>query len=75
MLTGSSPFAAAFAVNLGYLQQFPVDDMLYWFRRRAGVANPPGATSWGWDGQSKQIPSLATENLPENTNGLLRPHQ
>ena len=46
-----SPFATAFEVNLGYVNQFPVDDMLYWFRRRAGVTNPAGATSWGWDGR------------------------
>jgi hypothetical protein len=46
----SGPFATAFATNLVYLGQFPVDDILFWFRRRAGVANPPGATTWGWDG-------------------------
>jgi hypothetical protein len=49
VLTGG-PFAAAFATNVAYLAQFPVDDMLYWFRKRAGVPNPAGATSWGWDG-------------------------
>ena len=44
------PFSRAFDTNLAYLNQFPVDDMLYWFRRRARVPNPSGATSWGWDG-------------------------
>eukprot|EP00035_Acanthoeca_spectabilis_P012295 m.219527 g.219527 ORF g.219527 m.219527 type:complete len:991 (+) comp15583_c0_seq1:238-3210(+) len=46
----SGPFAVAFATNIAYLSQFPVNDILYWFRMRAGVPNPPNATSWGWDG-------------------------
>ena len=29
-------------------RQFPVDDLLFWFRVRSGVADPAGA-SWGWD--------------------------
>ena len=53
----AGPFARAFQTNLGYLQQFPVDDMLYWFRQRAGVANPPDATSWGWDGHVQPLAS------------------
>lgn len=39
---------AAFDANIGYLLQVPVDDMLFWFRRRSGA--PTGAgSSWGWD--------------------------
>ena len=45
---GSSPFATAFDTNLEYLRQYPVDDVLYWFRVRAGDSSPPGG-SWGWD--------------------------
>ena len=44
-LTGG-PFLTAFATNLLYLGQFPVDDMLYWFRQRAGAPNSDDATSW-----------------------------
>jgi len=46
---GSSPFATAFDTNLAYLAQFPLDDVLYWFRVRAGVPLL-GGSSWGWDG-------------------------
>ena len=52
-ITGG-PFLTAFSTNLAYLNQFPIEDMLYWFRHRAGVDNPPGATSWGWDGHVEQ---------------------
>ena len=41
-------WGTAFGANLKYLSQFPVDDMLFWFRRRHGDTAPPGA-SWGWD--------------------------
>jgi hypothetical protein len=41
-------WGTAFGANLKYLSQFPVDDMLFWFRRRHGDTTPPGA-SWGWD--------------------------
>ena len=54
------PFARAFQTNLLYLQQFPVDDMLYWFRQRAGVPNAPGATSWGWDGHVQPLAAATT---------------
>jgi hypothetical protein len=53
-LTGG-PFATAFATNLVYLNQFPVEDMLYWFRQRAGVPNAATATSWGWDGHTEPL--------------------
>ena len=43
--------------NLGYLSQFPVDDILYWFRQRAGYPNPPNASSWGWDGHTEPMES------------------
>jgi hypothetical protein len=51
-ITGG-PFLTAFSTNLMYLNQFPIEDMLYWFRHRAGVDNPAGATSWGWDGHAE----------------------
>jgi hypothetical protein len=48
ILDSSSLFARYHALNRIYLSQFPVDDMLYWFRIRAGNPNPPGQ-SYGWD--------------------------
>jgi hypothetical protein len=50
-----SPFNHAFETNLDYLRQYPVDDILYWFRIRAGQSNPPGA-NWGWDGHGPDMP-------------------
>lgn len=47
-LSPDSLFGRIFALNRVYLSQYPVDDMLYWFRMRAGQANVPG-TSFGWD--------------------------
>eukprot|EP00937_MAST-01D_sp_MAST-1D-sp2_P004229 g4229.t1 len=47
-LSPSSLLGRAFAANVRYLKQFPVDDMLFWFRRRAGLPTGGGA-SWGWD--------------------------
>jgi hypothetical protein len=47
--------AAAFEANIEYLLQYPVDDMLYWFRKRAGVAAPPGQ-NWGWDNSGVDAP-------------------
>ena len=44
----NSLFARFQALNRIYLSQFPVDDMLFWFRVRAGDPNPPGQ-SYGWD--------------------------
>ena len=48
--------------------------MLYWFRKRAGVATPAGSTSWGWDGHSdsadayqSMLPAASTEHC--NTGG------
>ena len=55
-LTGG-PFETAFATNLAYLSQFPVDDVLYWFRQRAGQPQPAGAASWGWDGHEEPLGS------------------
>ena len=43
-----SLFAKYMALNRIYLAQFPVDDMLFWFRARAGDPSPPGK-SFGWD--------------------------
>ena len=43
-----SVLASAFSRNLVYLSQFKTDDMLFWFRFRAGNKTPPGE-SWGWD--------------------------
>ena len=47
-LEPSSLFARFQSLNRVYLSQFPVDDMLYWFRIRNGEPNPPG-NSYGWD--------------------------
>lgn len=51
----SGPFAEAFQANVQYLLQIPVDDMLYWFRRRAGESSPPGQ-NWGWDNSGVDAP-------------------
>ena len=40
---------AMFDTNLVYLLQYDVDDMLFPFRARAGVPQPPGAACFGWD--------------------------
>jgi hypothetical protein len=48
-LLGTTAFSASFAANIIYLSQFPVDDLLYWFRMRAGIQQPVDAQSWGWD--------------------------
>ena len=56
-LTPGSLFANASRANLAYLLQFPVDDMLYWFRRRKGVADPPGS-SWGCELTADRTPDL-----------------
>ena len=55
-LSAGSPFDHAFQTNLDYLGQYPVDDILYWFRVRAGVENPPDAANWGWDGHGPDMP-------------------
>ena len=47
-LAANTAFRAAYDANVQYLLGYAVDDMLYWFRKRAGVAEPPGQ-SWGWD--------------------------
>lgn len=51
----SGPLADAFAANVRYLIQVPADDMLHWFRRRAGQSNPPGG-NWGWDNSGVDAP-------------------
>lgn len=51
----SGPFADAFQANVQYLLQIPVDDMLHWFRRRAGESSPPGE-NWGWDNSGVDAP-------------------
>eukprot|EP00041_Stephanoeca_diplocostata_P036289 m.1317491 g.1317491 ORF g.1317491 m.1317491 type:complete len:820 (+) comp24840_c0_seq35:130-2589(+) len=48
-LHNNTIFANFFKANLAYLESFIVDDMLYWFRDRAGIPQPPHAASWGWD--------------------------
>lgn len=47
-LRAHRPLGLGFNTNLEYLRQYPVDDVLYWFRKRAGEASPPGQ-NWGWD--------------------------
>lgn len=49
------PLANAFQANVQYLLQIPVDDMLHWFRRRAGESSPPGQ-NWGWDNSGVDAP-------------------
>ena len=44
-----SLFGQALAHNRKYLSQYPLNDMLFWFRARAGVPQPPNASSFGWD--------------------------
>lgn len=48
-IDNASIFGDLFKANLRYLEQFSVDDMVYWFRERAGLPQPPHAQSWGWD--------------------------
>lgn len=48
-LAPGTAFADGFTRNMLYLGQFPVEDLLYWFRERSGNGNPAGASSWGWD--------------------------
>ena len=55
-LTAGSAFSHAFDTNLDYLRQYPVDDLLYWFRIRAGARNPEQARNWGWDGHGPDQP-------------------
>jgi hypothetical protein len=52
----TNPFMNAFETNLDYLSQYPVDDVLYWFRIRAGKKNPSGSKNWGWDGHGPDQP-------------------
>ena len=51
----SGPLADAFQANVQYLLQMPVDDMLHWFRRRAGESHPPGQ-NYGWDNSGVDAP-------------------
>lgn len=48
-LAAGSPLATGFAGNLAYLRSRDPLDMLYFFARRAGVAQPPGRC-YGWGG-------------------------
>ena len=50
-LVQGSPFAQAFDANIEYLMRTfsSADNLLYWFRARAGQKNPKGARSLGWD--------------------------
>jgi hypothetical protein len=52
---GHGVLKTAFDANINYLLQFPVDDMLHWFRQRNGVVNPPGK-NWGWDNGGVDAP-------------------
>jgi len=54
-LHNDSDFGRRFAINIQYLSQFPLDDLLYWFRRRAGERSPPGQ-NWGWDDHGPDQP-------------------
>lgn len=48
-------FHQAFEANAVYLSQFPVDDLLLYFRLRANQSNPPGQ-NWGWDNHGPDQP-------------------
>jgi hypothetical protein len=43
------PLAAAFDTGIEYLLKYSVDDLLFNFRKRAGVPQAPGAACVGWD--------------------------
>jgi hypothetical protein len=43
------PLAQAFDTGIQYLLQYSVDDLLWNFRKRAGVPQAPGAKCIGWD--------------------------
>ena len=43
------PLRRAFDSNILYLKQYSVDDLLFNFRARAGLPQPPGAKCHGWD--------------------------
>ena len=47
--------ADAFDTGIEYLLKYSVDDLLYNFRKRAGVPQPPGAACIGWDCRSDWI--------------------
>lgn len=50
-LSPGSLLRKTFETNIIYLLgQYSVDDVLYWFRDRAGKQQPPGAHNHGWDG-------------------------
>jgi hypothetical protein len=50
-LSPGSLLRKTFETNIVYLLgQYSVDDVLYWFRDRAGKPQPPGAKNHGWDG-------------------------
>lgn len=50
-VSGSSRFAHSMAVSIDYLlRNYEVDNMLWWFRHRAGLAQPnASAAPQGWD--------------------------
>jgi hypothetical protein len=43
------PLGAAFDTGIEYLLKYSVDDLLFQFRKRAGLPQPPGAACVGWD--------------------------
>lgn len=43
------PLGAAFDTGIEYLLGYSVDDLLFQFRKRAGLPQPPGAACIGWD--------------------------
>ena len=48
-LAAGSLFRRTFDTNILYVLNYTVADMLYWFRTRNGLSNPPGHNR-GWDG-------------------------
>ena len=45
---GPGPLATAFDTGIQYLLKYSVDDLLFNFRKRAGLPQPPGASCIGW---------------------------
>ena len=61
-----------FDANVGFLLSFPVDDLLFNFRQRAGRPQPAGAACIGWDCKPDWVEgSLAAQYLMGAGNHLV----
>ena len=71
-----------FDTNVVYLLQYDVDEMLFPFRQRAGLPQPPGAQCFGWDcpenwieGESEFLtPPLTRADRPSSPAVLRHPN-